>query len=34
MFDSQTPRSNLATMLGIIGAALAALGGLTWYFTR
>jgi len=34
MFDSQAPKTNLATMLAVIGAALAALGGLTWYFTR
>jgi hypothetical protein len=34
MFDSRAPQTNVTTMLVIIAAVLAALGGLTWYFTR
>jgi hypothetical protein len=35
MFDSQSeaPKS-IVTMLVVIAAALAFLGGMTWYFTR
>jgi len=34
MFDSRAPQTNVTTMIVIIVAVLAVLGGVTWYFTR
>jgi hypothetical protein len=34
MFDSQEPRSSVRRIIATVAAALAALGGLAWYFTQ